>query len=247
MSGRVYRYFYGKEQPQWLWDLALEVRIPALLLTGVIYVNTKCYYDALSSYQASSRWGITSGTLLELRKLNYRYITVPRYAVKYEFEVDGKKIVSTRATTGSPYRSWMAPFYNDTITEAQYLQAIPVLRVGERCTVFYDKKNPSAHSALAHDANSFEMSFIAFFAVFPLLMGYTMKAHFWMICKAYMPNKKMRVRFPTYNHPPPPPPPPKTPEQISKIPPKIKLNLIAPPYGVRLASPSFFPLPMRYM
>ncbi|EPY23387.1 hypothetical protein STCU_02411 [Strigomonas culicis] len=113
----------------------------------------------------------------------------------------------------------MEGFYNDTITEAQYLQAIPVLRVGEGCTVFYDKKNPGAHSALAHGANSFEISFIAFFAVFPLLMGYFMKSHFWMLKKAYLPNKKIRVRFPAYDHPQPPPPPPKEPQQISKVPP----------------------------
>lgn len=219
-SGRIYKMMFGRPQPQWMWDMALELRIPALFFAGVVYVNTKCYYDALSAYQAGSRWGMTQGKLLELEKLNYRYISVPRYAVKYEFEVDGQRYVSTRATTGSPYRDWMKWFYKDTITEAEYLQAIPVLRVGERCTVFYDKKNPKSHSALAQDANSFEISFLSFFAVFPLLMGYYMKAHFWMVRKAYMPNKKMRIRFPVYDRPKPPPPPPKEPQQISKLPPK---------------------------
>ncbi|KAG5500652.1 hypothetical protein JIQ42_04671 [Leishmania sp. Namibia] len=219
-TGRIYKFLFSKEQPQWLWDMALEVRLPALILGGVVYVNTKCYYDAQSAYQAGSRWGITQGKLLELRKLNYRYIIVPRYAVKYEFEVDGKRYVSTRGTTGSPYRNWMEGWYYDTITEAEYLQAIPVLRVGERCSVFYDKKNPKAHSALAQDANSFEISFLGFLALFPLLMGHYMKAHFWMLRKAYMPNKKMRIRFPVYDHPRPPPPPPKEPQQISTLPPK---------------------------
>lgn len=218
-SARIYRFLFKKEQPQWMWDLALELRIPAAFLVYVVYLNTKCYYQALSAYQANSNWGITYGKLLELRKLSYRYISVPRYAVKYEYEVDGKHYVSTRATTGSPYRNWMSGFYNDTLTEAQYLQAIPVLRIGERCVVFYDKKNPQTYSALAHDPNSFEISFIAFFAIFPILMGYTMKTHFWMLRKAYMPNKKMRVRFPAYDHPPPPPPPPKQPQQKSPFPP----------------------------
>ncbi|KAF5223391.1 hypothetical protein ECC02_003410 [Trypanosoma cruzi] len=218
MSGRVYRFFTGREQPQWLWDLALEIRIPAVFLAYVVYVNTRCYYDALNAYQANSRWAMTSGKLLELRKLNYRYISVPRYAVRYEYEVDGKRYVSTRATTGSPYRNWMERFYNDTITESQYLQAIPVLRLGERCTVFYDKKNPGAHSALAHDANSFEISILSFFTVVPLLMGYLMKAHWWMLKKAYMPNKKMRVRFPPTARPHPPPEPPKNVSQISSLP-----------------------------
>lgn len=217
-SGRVYRFLYNKEQPQWMWDMALEVRIPAVLLLGILYVNTKCYYDALSAYQANARWGIAQGKLLELKKLNYRYISVPRYSVTYEYEVDGKKYVSTRATTGSPYRNWMKGFYNDTITEAQYLQAIPVLRVGEKCNVFYNRKHPHTHSALAHDANSFEMSFIAFLSIFPLLMGYFMKAHFWMVRKAYMPNKKMRIRFPVYDHPAPLPPPLKNPTHISAVP-----------------------------
>lgn len=219
-SGRIYKMLFGKEQPQWMWDMALEVRIPALCLLGVLYVNTRCYYDALTAYDATARWGITRGRLLELQKLNYRYISVPRYSVKYEYEVDGKRYVSTRATTGSPYRSWMRSFYRDTITEAEYLQAIPVLRIGEQCTVFYDKKNPGAHSALAHDANSFEMSVIGFLAVFPLLMGYFLKSHWWAVRRAYMPSKKMRVRFPTYDHPQPPPPPPKQPTQISQLPPK---------------------------
>ncbi|CAG9574476.1 conserved hypothetical protein [Leishmania major strain Friedlin] len=219
-SGRIYKFLFRKEQPQWLWDMALEVRLPALFLLGVVYVNTKCYCDSLTAYQAGSRWGITQGKLLELRKLNYRYIIVPRYAVKYEFEVDGKQYVSTRGTTGSPYRNWMEGWYYDTITEAEYLQAIPVLRVGERCSVFYDKKNPKAHSALAQDANSFEISFLGFLAVFPLLMGHYMKAHFWMLRKAYMPNRKMRIRFPVYDHPKPPPSPPKEPQQISQLPPR---------------------------
>lgn len=211
---------FGKEQPQWMWDMALEIRIPALCLLGVLYVNTRCYYDALKAYQANARWGITQGKLVDMKKLNYRYIAVPRYTVKYEFEVEGKHYVSTRATTGSPYRNWMHWFYNDTITEAEYLQAIPVLRIGERCTVFYDKRNPKAHSALAHDANSFEISIIGFLAVFPLLMGYFMKGHFWEFRRAYLPNKRMRIRFPIYDHPKAPPPQPKKPTQRTQPPPE---------------------------
>jgi len=218
MASALYRKMVGKEPPQWLWDLALEVRIPALFCAYGVYVNTKLYYDSLAAYQPGAKWGMAKGKLLELEKLNYRYISVPRYAVKYEFEVDGKTYVSTRATSGSPYRNWMERFYKDTITESQYLQAIPVLRVGERCTVFYNKANPGSHSALAHDANSFEISIMCFLAVFPLMMGYYMKAHWWMIKKAYFPGKKVRVRFPVYDHPPPPPPPPRQPTQISPLP-----------------------------
>ncbi|RNF12480.1 hypothetical protein TraAM80_00333 [Trypanosoma rangeli] len=214
MSGRVYKFFTGRQQPQWVWDLALELRVPAILCAYLVYVNTQCYYDALTAYQANAKWGMTAGKLLELRKLNYRYISVPRYAVRYEYEVDGKKYVSTRATTGSPYRNWMKQFYNDTITESQYLQAIPVLRVGERCTVFYDKKHAGSLSALAHDANSFEISILSFCAVVPVLMGYLMKAHWWMLRKAYMPNRTMRIRVPRAERPPPPP---RAPEDVSHI------------------------------
>ncbi|EAN79450.1 uncharacterized protein TEOVI_000494400 [Trypanosoma equiperdum] len=218
MSGRIYKLFTGREQPQWMWDLALETRIPALFMAYAVYVNTRCYYDALSSYKANSKWGITRGKLLELRRLDYRYISVPRYALRYEYEVDGKKYVSTRATTGSPYRNWMERFYNDTITESEYLQAIPVLRVGENCTVFYSKKHPGVHSALAHDANSFEISILCFLAVFPLLMGYNMKAQWWMIKRAYRPNKMLRIRFPPNCRTPPPPEAPSSPCHISAIP-----------------------------
>lgn len=218
MSSWIYRKVVGREPPQWYWDLALEFRIPALFLAYEVYINTSLYYGSLSSYQPNSTWAMTKGKLLELNKLNYRYISVPRFAVKYEFEVDGKKIVSTRATTGSPYRNWMSSFYKDTITESQYLQAIPVLRVGERCTVFYKKDNPGEYCGLAHDANSFEISLMAFFAAFPLLMGYYMKSHAWMVYKAYAPNKTFKVRFPKYDHPPPHRPPPPAPTHISPIP-----------------------------
>ncbi|KAG8345626.1 hypothetical protein TRVL_03532 [Trypanosoma vivax] len=218
MTARIYKFFTGREQPQWMWDLALEIRIPAIFMVYAVYVNTQCYYNALSAYQAHSKWGITRGKLLELRRLDYRYISVPRYAVRYEYEVNGQKYVSTRATTGSPYRNWMWPWYNDTITESQYLQAIPILRAGEACTVFYSKKNPGLYSAVAHDANSFEISILSFLAIFPLLLGYQMKTHWWMIKKLYRPNKMLRVRFPPYNHPPPPPEAPPTPSHISPIP-----------------------------
>lgn len=218
MTSRIYKAVTGREAPQWVWDLALEVRIPAVFFAYQVYVNTKLYYDSLAAYQTNASWGMAKGKLLELKKMNYRYISVPRYTVTYEFEVDGQKYVSTRATTGSPYRDWMKSLYNDTITESQYLQAIPVLRVGERCTVFYEKANPGAHSALAHDANSFEISILCFMAVFPLMMGYYMKAHWWMIRKAYLPGKKVRVRFPHYDNPPPPPAEPPQPTHISPIP-----------------------------
>lgn len=218
MASWAYKKISGKEAPQWVWDLALEFRIPGLFFTYAVYVNTRLYYDSMSAYQPNASWGMAKGKLLELQKLNYRYISVPRYTVKYEFEVDGKKYVSTRATTGSPYRDWMQRFYKDTITESQYLQAIPVLRVGERCTVFYSKTHPEKHSALAHDANSFEISILCFLAVFPMLMGYYMKTHWWLTKKAFLPGKKVRVRFPVYDHPPPPPEPPRQPTHISPIP-----------------------------
>jgi hypothetical protein len=204
MASKLYRKVTGKVPPQWIWDMALEVRIPGLFCAYQVYVNTRMYYDSLAAYQTNAKWGMVKGRLLELEKLNYRYISVPRYAVKYEFEVDGVTYTSTRATTGSPYRNWMSSFYKDTITESQYLQAIPILRAGERCTVFYDKAQPGRYSALAHDANSFEISIMCFLAAFPLLMGYYMKAHWWMIKKAYFPGKKMRVRMPANDIPAPP-------------------------------------------
>lgn len=211
---KIFKY----ERPQWVWDLALEVRLPGLVCAWVVYKSTRLYYDALSAYNQDSKWAMTKGKLLELNKQQYRYISVPRYTVKYEFEVDGVKYTSTRATTGSPYRNWMSFFYKDCITESQYLQAMPILRVGERCTVFYDKSNPSSHSALAHDPNSWEMSILAFCAALPLLMGYYMKAHYVDVRRAYAPARKLKIGFPKVDHPKPPPPPPREPTQISPIP-----------------------------
>eukprot|EP00758_Cryptobia_borreli_P000338 Tbor_TRINITY_DN1052_c0_g1::TRINITY_DN1052_c0_g1_i1::g.12370::m.12370 len=220
LQGRktMYERIFGYPEPQWFWDLALEVRIPGIICAYVVYVNTRLYYDSMTAYQIDSKWGMTRGKLLELRKKKSRYLAVPRYGVTYEFEVDGKKYTSTRATTGTPYRDWMKWMYEDTITESQYLQAMPVLRVGEKCTVFYNKSNPGGHSALAHDPNSWEISILCFCAAFPLLMGYLLKSHFLQFRTAYMPPSKMKVGFPSAVRPPPPPPPPRQPTQISPIP-----------------------------
>lgn len=214
----VFERIWGFPRPQWVWDMALEFRLPGLFCAYLVYKNSVLYYNSLSAYQPQSSWGMTKGTLLDLRKLTYRHIAVPRYAVTYEFDVDGVKYTSTRATTGSPYRNWMRFFYNDTITEAQYLQAMPILRKGEKCTVFYNKSNPSAHSGLAHDANSWEISLLAFCAAMPILMGYYMKAQCAQAFRDYFPRKLMKIRFPKVDHPKPPPPPPRQPTQISPIP-----------------------------
>ena len=214
----IFERVTGRRQPQWMWDMALEFRIPALLMATVVAINSKLYYDSVSAYHKNSNWAITHGKLLGIEKLQYRYINVPRYAVKYEFDVDGTKYIATRATTGSPYRNWMEGWYKDTITEAQYLQSIPVLRMGERCTVYYRKRTPWKHSALAIDANSWEISTIAFFATFPILMGSIMKAHFVVRVKPWMPLPKMRIGFPKHDHPSPPPPRPPQPTQTSPIP-----------------------------
>lgn len=223
IAGRksIFERIFGVPQPQWMWDMALELRLPALATAFYVYVNTQLYYDALSAGQKKdSKWGVADGKLLSLQKLHYRFIAVPRYAVEYEYTVDGVTYVSTRATSGSPYRNFMRYFYRDTITEAQYLQAMPVLRVGERCAVFYSKSNPGKHSAVAHDPNSWETSLMAFMAFMPLLMGYYMKSHYFTARQSFMPKPKMRVGFPKLDQETskPPPPPPRQPTQISPIP-----------------------------
>lgn len=210
----------GKPQPQWMWDMALELRIPAAFFLYLAWTNTSYYLDAQTAYLKNSGWAMIDGTLLEMHKHKYRYIAVPRYSVKYEYEWEGKKYVSTRATTGTPYRNWMEGWVLDTITEAQYLQAIPVLRVGERCTVWLNKKRPDSITALASDANPAQTAILIFLGVFPLLMGYHMKCHLLWLRHYYFPGKKMRVGFPKYDNemsrPPPPSPPP--PSQRSPVP-----------------------------
>lgn len=188
-------------------DLALGVRIPCLFILFAAGYNTKLYYEAGQAWQQNARFGTAKGKLLKLHRLKYSYVAVPRYSVEYEFEVDGVKYVSKRATTGSPYRDWMGDWYTDTITEAQYLQSIPLLRIGERCTVLYDRTNPGAHSAIAHDANSWEISLMLYAAVFPFLT-----ANLWLMqWQTWRYGTKMvakKIKMPAWSRPPNMPPPP---------------------------------------
>lgn len=186
----------------WLWDLALELRVPALFFLGTAVYNSKLYSEANAAWAGNpnAKVGVTRGKLLELNRFFYQHMGVPRYTVKYEFTVDGKTYVSTRATTASPYRNWMEGWYNDTITESQYLQSIPPLRVGEPCTVFYSKRWPDAHSALAHDGNSFEMSFLVFAGVFPLVFGTQLKSQFFSWRRNFF-RRKIKVKYPAWAFP----------------------------------------------
>ena len=214
---KLFRAVTGRDQPFWVWELALEIRIPSVFLAYLIYNNTMHYLNANEVHLPDAKWGMTKGKLLELNKVKYRMNNLPRYGVKYEYSVDGKTYVSTRATTGAPYRNWMSWFYLDTITEAHYLQAIPVLRVGERCTVYYSKENPNL-SALASDANSWEMAVLATFVAFPLFAGTSLKQQVFNFWRRFGPAKKMRIRVPSYDFPRPPPEAPPPPTHHSPIP-----------------------------
>jgi hypothetical protein len=217
MSAWVYKRLTGKAEPYWLGECALELRIPCLFLAYYIYKNTYHYLDANEIHLPDCRWGVAKGKLLELRKVQYRMNSLPRYGVKYEYTVNGQTYVSTRATTGAPYRDWMSWFYLDTITEAHYLQAIPVLRVGERCTVFYSKESPHL-SALASDANSWESSILAVVVCFPLLVGTQLKHQFVGLYRKHWRRNRIRVRMPVYDIPPPPPEMPPPPTHHSPVP-----------------------------
>lgn len=217
MSSWLYKKITGRPAPTYIWEMALEFRIPAVIIGAVVLINTKHFTDANHTYLADSKVGMTKGKLLEMRKLTYRYTPLPRYAVRYEYTVDGVKYVSTRGTTGSPYRNWMEGWYDDTITESQYLQSIPVLRIGERCTVFYVKRKPQL-AALAHDPNSWETSLMTVTCVFMLLMGRLMKFNVWLLKEKYKKKRSVKVRFPVYDHPVPPVEPPPMPTHISPIP-----------------------------
>jgi hypothetical protein len=181
-------------------DLALHIRLPCLVILWVAGYNTHLYWESGQAWQQNARFSTTKGKLTKLQRLKYSYVAVPRYAVEYEYEVDGVKYTSSRATTGSPYRDWMGNWYNDTITEAQYLQSVPLLRVGERCTVLYDRKHPGSHSAIAHDANSWEISLMLYVAVFPILMAPLMQLqyHNWVIARR---ARRLRFKMPTWANP----------------------------------------------
>ena len=181
-------------------DLALHIRVPCLGLLWVAGYNTHLYWEAGQAWQPNARFRTTKGKLTKLQRMKYSYVAVPRYAVEYEYEVDGVKYVSKRATTGSPYRDWMGDWYTDTITEAQYLQSVPLLRSGERCTVLYDSKHPGAHSSIAHDANSWEISLMLYFATFPILTAPLLQLQFfnWVTARQV---KRTRFKMPEWANP----------------------------------------------
>jgi hypothetical protein len=180
-------------------DMVLPIRLPALMMLCWALYNTWLYNQANKAFDRGARFQTVRGRLLELKKNNYFYNAVPRYAVRYEFEVNGKRYESCRATTGSFFRDWMPSFiWTDTITESQYLQAFPVLRVGEPCTVFYDTKNPKSHSAIACDANSTEGGVALYLAVFPLIFGNMLRGHYVSFMRKWFP-KKIKVKMPKYD------------------------------------------------
>ena len=194
-------------------DLVLPVRLPALIVLGYAIYATWLYKQSNKAFEKNARFGTVRGRLIEIKKHNYFYNAVPRYTVHYEFSVDGVKYESRRATSGSFFRDWMTPLgiMTDTITESQYLQAFPVLRNSEPCTVFYDKKCPGAHSSIASDANSAEAGIALYMAVFPLMFANKFKADLWSWRRRWVP-KRYRVQMPSWSKPPsqeaamPPPP-----------------------------------------
>lgn len=190
--------FYWR-MPTWFHDMALEFRLPGFGLVMYSCYTTKLFYGSNGFWRSDATYSTTEGILLELTKHNPRYIAVPRYSVRYEYMVDGVRYESTRATSGSPYRPWMHHIYFDTMTEAEYLQAIPILRVGEPCTVFYDKRNPSGnHAALANDPCSFEHGLILFLGAFPLVFGNTLRGQVLTSWAKHFGKKRMKVRFPKW-------------------------------------------------
>jgi len=180
-------------------DMILPIRIPALIILFWACYNTWLYNQANKAFDRGARFQTVRGRLLEIKKNNYFYNAVPRYAVKYEFVVNGVRYESCRATTGSFYRDWMPTWlWTDTITESQYLQAFPLLRVGEACTVFYDSKCPGAHAALACDANSTESGVALYAAVFPLIFANMLYGQY-SAAKRKVFTKKIRVRMPAHD------------------------------------------------
>lgn len=183
-------------------NLVIPIRVPALMLLSYSLWNTYLYNQAKKSFdRGETRFATTRGKLLSIQKNNYFYNAVPRYCVRYEYTVDGVRYESRRATTGSFYRDWIPfidRFYNDTITESQYLQAFPILRQNEPCTVFYDKKSPRYHSALASDANSAESGVALYLAVFPLIFANMLMATFMRMKRSWKPPVK-RIRMPKYD------------------------------------------------
>jgi hypothetical protein len=180
-------------------DMVLPIRGPAVLLLGWALYNTYLFNESNRALDRDARFSTVRGRLLAINKQNYFYNAVPRYSVCYEFTVNGKRYESCRATTGSFFRDWMPRFvWTDTVTESQYLQAFPVLRVGEPCTVFYDRRAPQAHSALAVDANSTEGGIALYLAVFPLIFANMLRTSVVVAWRKVFP-KKIRVRMPKYD------------------------------------------------
>jgi len=189
----------GKKQtPLWWREMALELRLPACLLCGYAYYSTKLYYDAQSYYKPNGTWGVCKGTLLEIKRHTYRHHYLPRYSVRYSFELDGQTYTSRRSTSASVYRDWFLDFvpHQDQITEVQYLQSNPPLRVNSPCTVFYRKDDPSL-SCIAHDPNSIENSLIAFAGIFTVLWATKFK-HSYIMWKKKRFESTFKVGFPEW-------------------------------------------------
>eukprot|EP00759_Apiculatamorpha_spiralis_P033201 PhF_6_TR3452/c0_g1_i1/m.5035 len=182
--------------PRWLQDMALEFRIPAVWCMWYSFRTTQHYFDAQSYYKPDGKWTTAKGTVLDIERHTFRHHYLPRYSVQYTFTVDGKEYTSRRATTGSIYRNWIHPYLPtsvDAMTEAQYLQAIPPLRIGAPCTVFYAKSNPCL-SGVAHDPSSYECSLIAFAGLFVFVWATQMKVTlFNKFGQKVAPKHKIRV------------------------------------------------------
>jgi len=186
----------------WRWQLALHWRLPALLAVGYgLRCNYICYQykKAPNGHNDSDiPTAITyDARLLDIGRVKNLRLGLPRYWVRYEYWVDGVRYESKRATTGSPYRDWMGDWYMDTMTEAEYLQAMPVLRVGEKCAVWYNKSNPGSYPALAFDGNSFETGVLVILGGFPLAAGSLLRSQLMLWRMKWFP-RPMKVKMPKW-------------------------------------------------
>ena len=201
----------GSRLPEWFHELALEIRIPCAFLLWYSIHLTWIFFDAATYFddriegksQQRQSWTCTTGRLLELNRHTYRRHYLPRYSTRYEFTVDGKRYESRRSTTSCMWSERvlnMLPKDADVLTEVQYLQSVPPLRVNGECTVFYKIDNPSL-SALAHDANSHQFTVMAYFGVFGLLFAGHMKHGAARLYRKYLMRPKRLVRMPKDRNP----------------------------------------------
>ena len=78
------------------------------------------------------------------------------------------------------------------LSEVQYLQSVPPLRVNSPCTVFYKIDDPTM-SALAHDANSYQFTFMAYFGIFGLAFATSIKTSLINMYRARLRPRRQRI------------------------------------------------------